>query len=89
MIEYAVSGHYVRVGVRMSGVTNVIDFPLQQPRPKVAIRRDGEDFVVALQPEDLIVFRNESPRALRSACSFLRWEVVSDTVAEPNDPATW
>ena len=26
---------------------------------------------------------------LRKACSFLRWEVVSDVALEPNDPATW
>jgi hypothetical protein len=59
-----------------------------KPRRQVAIRRDGEDFVVAIQPEDLIVFRNGSVRALRKACSFLRWEVVSDTVIEPNDPTS-
>ena len=63
--------------------------PLRPPRRQVVIRRDGEDFVVALQPEDFIVFRNESARALRKACSFLRWEVVSDVALEVNDPATW
>jgi hypothetical protein len=73
----------------MSEVTDVIDRPLQRPRRQVAIRRDGEDFVIALQPEDFIVFRNGSAGALRRACSFLRWEVVADTVMEPNDPATW
>ena len=73
----------------MSEVSDVTNRPLQQSRQQVAIRRDGEDFVIALQPEDLIVFRNESPGALRRACSFLRWEVVSDTVPEANHPATW
>jgi hypothetical protein len=35
------------------------------------------------------VFRNANASALRKACHFLRWEVVSDTVPEANDPATW
>lgn len=43
---------------------------------KVAIRRDGEEFVISLQPEDLIVFRHAEAgaeaegrcrRSLRSA----------------------
>jgi hypothetical protein len=72
----------------MSVVTDETNRPLQQPRRQVVIRRDGDDFVIALQPEDLIVFRNESAGALRRACSFLRWEVVSDVIMEPNDPAT-
>ena len=46
---------------------------------QVAIRRDGDDFVISFQPEDLIVFRHAEARALRKACVFLRWEVVSDT----------
>jgi hypothetical protein len=73
----------------MSVETDVIAHSLQPPRRKVAIRRDGEDFVIAFQPEDLIVFRNASAGALRRACNFLRWEVVSDTILEANDPATW
>jgi hypothetical protein len=73
----------------MSLVADVNARPLQQPRRQVAIRRDGEDFVIALQPEDLIVFRNENAGALRRACNFLRWQVVADTDIEPNDPATW
>jgi hypothetical protein len=51
--------------------------------------RDGENFVIAFQPEDMIVFRHSEARALRKACVVLRWEVVSDTVAEANDPASW
>jgi hypothetical protein len=73
----------------MSEETDVINRPLQRPRRTVAMRRDGKDFVVTLQPEDFTVFRNESAGALRRACNFLRWEVVADTVIEPNDPATW
>ena len=32
--------------------------PYRPLRRKVAIRRDGEDFVIALQPEDIVVFRH-------------------------------
>jgi hypothetical protein len=58
-------------------------------RRKVAIRRDAEDYVIVLQPEDVVLFRNPDATALRKACNFLRWEVVSDTVPEANDPAFW
>jgi hypothetical protein len=79
-IQCTVSGYCVILGGCMSLVTDVNTRPLQLPRRQVAIRRDGRDVVIALQPEDLIVFRNESAGALRRACSFLWWEVVSDTV---------
>jgi len=58
-------------------------------RRRVSIRRDGMDFVVAFQPEDIIAFRYNKASALRRACHFLRWEIVSDTVADPLDPASW
>ena len=58
-------------------------------RRKVAIRRDQEDYVIVVQPEDLVLFRNPDATALRKACNFLRWEVVSDTDPEANDPASW
>jgi len=61
----------------------------RRPRRKVAIRRDSEDFVIAFQPEDIVVFRHAEARALRKACVVLRWEVVGDTVAEANNPASW
>ena len=47
------------------------------------------DFVISFQPEDLIVFRHAEARALRKACLFLRWEVVSDTVPEADNMASW
>jgi hypothetical protein len=62
---------------------------LQPRRRRVSIRRDGRDFVVAFQPEDIIVFRHNEANALRTMCYKLRWEVVSDTVADPDDPASW
>jgi hypothetical protein len=50
-----------------------------RPKRAVAIRRDGEDFVVSLMPNDHIIYRNESAAALRKVCTQLRWAVVSDT----------
>ena len=63
--------------------------PNRPLRRKVAIRRDGEDFVIAFQPQDTIVFRHSEASALRKACVVLRWEVVSDTVAEGSNLASW
>jgi hypothetical protein len=62
---------------------------LQPRRRRVSIRRDGRDFVVAFQPENIIVFRHNEATALRRMCYKLRWGVVSDTVTDPNDPASW
>ena len=59
------------------------------PRKKVSIRRDDKDFVVAFQPENFVVFRNGRASALRKLCTSLRWEIVSDTAPEANDPASW
>jgi len=56
---------------------------------KVVIRPDGDDFVISFLPEDTVVFRHAEARALRKACVSLRWEVVSDTVAEARTPASW
>jgi hypothetical protein len=55
------------------------NFFFQRPKRPVAIRRDGDDFVVSLMPNDLVIFRNESADALRKLCKGLRWAVVSDT----------
>jgi hypothetical protein len=40
------------------------------PRRKVSIRRDEEDYVIVLQPEDLVLFRNPSATALRKPVVF-------------------
>ena len=58
-------------------------------RRQVSISRDGEDFVVAFQPDNIIALRNSEASALRKMCHTLRWEIVSDTIPEPNDPASW
>jgi hypothetical protein len=59
------------------------NYVFQGPKRAVAIRRDGDDFVVSLMPNDLIIFRNESADALRKVCKGLRWAVVSDTARAP------
>jgi hypothetical protein len=59
------------------------------PRKRVSIRRYDKDFVVAFQLEDFVIFRNGHASALRKVCHWLRWEIVSDTVPEANDPAFW
>jgi hypothetical protein len=72
-------------GWRMSVETNAGNGPGR----RVSIRRDGNDFVVAFQPEDFVIFRNNDPNALRRVCRFLRWDIVSDTViaVEPGLPS--
>jgi hypothetical protein len=57
-------------------------------RRQVAIRCDGEDFVIALQPEDEIVFRTKDARALRNLCRRLRWQIAIDTTLSIED-WTW
>jgi hypothetical protein len=55
------------------------------PGRAVALRRDNEDFVVVFQPEEIVVFRNRDAAALRRACRFLRWNIVSDTSLSVDD----
>jgi hypothetical protein len=58
-------------------------------RRQVSIGRDGTDFVVAFQPSNIVVFRHSNAGELRTMCRRLRWEVVSDTVAQADDLASW
>lgn len=58
-------------------------------RRQVSIRRDGQDFVVAYQPDNVVVFRHSEAGKLRKMCHSLRWEIVSDTVPEPGDIKSW
>jgi hypothetical protein len=62
----------------MSVEANANDHRHQSPRRKVAIRPDGDDFVVVFQPDNLIALRNLDPNALRKACTYLRWEVIDE-----------
>jgi len=59
------------------------------PRRRVSIRRDDADFIVAFQPDDVVIFRHNKASALRKLCCSLRWEIDSDTIADPSDPASW
>lgn len=54
-------------------------YVFQRPKRAVAIRRDNNDFVVSLMPNDVIIFRDQNPDALRKLCKGLRWAIVSDT----------
>lgn len=54
-------------------------------RRQVAMRCDGSDFVIALQPEDEIVFRTKDARALRNLCRRLRWQITIDTTLSIDD----
>ena len=56
-----------------------------KPRRLVSLRRDDADFVVAFQPEDVIVFRNSDACALRKICGQLRWKIISDTAYTVED----
>jgi hypothetical protein len=55
------------------------DYVSQRQRRTAAIYYDGDDFVVSLMPNDLVIFRNESADALRKLCNGLGWAIVSDT----------
>ena len=58
-------------------------------RRQVTISRDGEDFVVALLPQNIIAFRHSEAKELRRMCHSLRWEIVRDTTPEPDDIRSW
>jgi hypothetical protein len=55
-----------------------VDSVLGRPKRLVTLRRDGDDFVVAFYPEDLVVFRHNEAEPLRKMCAFLRWKIISD-----------
>jgi hypothetical protein len=56
-------------------------------RRQVTIRRDGDDFVVAFEPDGFIIYRNSDADALRKVCRLLRWEIVSDTTLSADELA--
>jgi hypothetical protein len=53
---------------------------VERPKRLVTLRRDGNDFVVAFYPEDVIVFRHVEPISLRKVCAALRWRIISDNL---------
>lgn len=52
---------------------------IERPKRLVTLRRDGDDFVVAFYPEEIIVFRHNEPQPLRKVCAFLRWQIIADS----------
>jgi hypothetical protein len=58
-------------------------------RRQVSISRDGEEFVVTFLPQNIDAARHSEAAELRKMCHFLRWEIVSDAVPEPDDISTW
>jgi hypothetical protein len=58
-------------------------------RRQVAIRRNGDDFVVAFEPDGFVVFRNSDADALRKVCRGLRWEIVSDATLPADELASF
>jgi hypothetical protein len=45
---------------------------------RVSIARDGDDFTVAFQPENHVIFRHRSVVPLRNICRKLQWKIVED-----------
>jgi hypothetical protein len=58
-------------------------------RRQVTISRNGEDFVVAFLPQNIVAMRHSEAKELRRMCYSLRWEIVSDTTPEPDDIRSW
>jgi hypothetical protein len=58
-------------------------------RRQVSISRDGEDFVITFLPQNIVAMRHSEAGELRRICHFCRWEIVSDTVPEPDDVSSW
>jgi len=49
----------------------------------VSIARDGDDFTVAFQPENHVIFRHRSVVPLRDICRKLRWKIIEDIDETP------
>ena len=58
-------------------------------RRQVSIGRDGGDFVVAFQPHNIVVFRHNEAYSAEEDMPLTRWEIVSDTVPDRNELASW
>jgi len=48
------------------------------PRRNVSVRRDGEDFVVVFEVEDIVAFRSKDANALRKICCWLHYAITYD-----------
>ena len=54
----------------------------------MAIRRESEDFVIAFQPEDTVVFRHSEGSALQKACVVEAAAGLMALIAEMESPGT-
>ncbi len=79
----------------MSEVTDRIGGALANPQNKslrfgpgrrVSIKRDRQDYTVAIEPEDLVIFRHQDAGALKKVCRSLRWEIVHDASPADQEP---
>jgi hypothetical protein len=64
-----------KAGLRWKAVDSI----LGRPKRLVTLRRDGDDFVVAFYPEDVVALRHSEAAPLRKMCAFLRWKIISDS----------
>jgi hypothetical protein len=48
------------------------------PRRNVSLRRDGEDFVVVFEVEDIVAFRSKDANTLTKICRWLRYAITYD-----------
>jgi hypothetical protein len=54
---------------------------IENPKHLVTLRRDGDDYVVAFCPENVVAFRHDEPEPLRRMCGFPRWKIISNGAA--------
>ena len=47
-------------------------------------RTHGDDFTVAFQPENCVIFRHHSAVPLRHVCRKLRWKIIEDIDENPD-----
>jgi hypothetical protein len=59
-----------------------------RPKRVVSLKRDRDDFVVSSWPGNVVIFRNQDAEALRKACRFLHWQIVSDLFAFAGESET-
>ena len=48
------------------------------PRRNVSLKRDGEDFIVVFEVEDIVAFRSKDANTLRKICRWLRYAITCD-----------
>jgi hypothetical protein len=82
------AAHYVMFPHKSGDPMSVTAIGNFVPRRYVSIRRDGEDFVVVFEAEDIIAFRSEDANALTRVCRWLRYAITNDyAVTNPREKA--